>query len=616
VSLKSASVFLLFFCSSIVAVSNFGCSREEEVIDFFDAEIAQSKVDDLSRSMDFITTEIRSDQAEFISGVMDGLNRWVSQTTAQLESVPWSPSSFSQPVLEEYQELPTVQRIDEFNFLNTDAYYIQQAHWIRNITDRLAANQRYQTFEMYRLAADDFDATKSDLPINEIFKKLNASIQTDEDATKLANTIKVFDWVCRNINLESDKPLTDSEIEDRILNKDETGAKAGVPGLGYQRFPWQTLLYGRGDYVERAKLISICLRHLDIESVVLATGDDMKPWALAVPIGDEYFLFDPKLGLPIPGEQTGSLATLSAVQKKPSLLTDLDLTTDESLADDTKYFVRPDDLKSLTGLIYLSPESFSRRMKGLQASLLGDTQLQLAHDLDDSESVLPKIEGVSFKPWDIAFKTHQYRDAVRVALEQSSSVVANKLDWYYLSENYVNQFKPYRTARGRYFQGKFHGIDETKREFNAMQGFQIMMYTDEDISNLASDDETQRRHGIRKDDQNSKDFNNVLNSVQSQMRLIRVDSKLFMAQCLFDNTNEIGAGGWLEDLQSSGSVTPGDEDSRWQDATYHLLGRSYESRKQYDDAVKFYQTEKLNQSHGNLLRARMLKTLIKKVYGS
>ena len=615
-SFKSASVLLLILCFSIVAVINSGCSREEEIVDFFDAEIAQSKVDDLARSMDFITTEVRSDQSEFISGVMDSLNRWVSQSTKQLEAVEWSPSSYAADTLDKFQELPTVQRIDEFNFLNTDPYYIQQAHWITNVTDRLAANQRYQAFEAYRLAADDFDASKSELPVDEILKQLNPSIKTDADAAKLANTAKVFDWICRNINLESDKPLSESEIEDRILNEDKTGPEAGVPGLGYQRFPWQTLLYGRGDYVERAKLISVCLRYLDIESVILATGEEMKPWALAVPIADEYFLFDPKLGLPIPGEELGSFATLSALQKKPSLLTDLDLTTDESLADDTKYSVRPDDLKKLTGLIYVSPEAISRRMKGLQASLVGDDQLRLADDVDGIEADLPKIEGVSFKPWDIAFKTHQFRDAIRVALEQSSSSIENKLTWYYLTEDYVNQFRTYRTARGRYFQGKFRGIEETERELNAMQGFQTMMYTDDDISNLASDDDAQRRHGIRQDDQNSKDFNAILNSVQAQMRLIRVDAKLFMAQCLFDNTNEIGAGGWLEDLESSGAVTPGEDDSRWQDATYHLLGRSYESRKQYDEAIKFYQTEKLNQSHGNLLRARMLKKLIKKVYGS
>ena len=613
-----------------------GCTREESFDDYVETDIAKSKVDDLSRSIDFVKSEVRFEQAEFIDGVTNGLNRWVSYSD-DLENVDWKPDAALQPLVEQYSELPVSERFGELNFLNTDPYYLQQSYWISLVGKRLAASQRYQPFELYRLAADDLDVTKFDNPVDQIFKQLNG-LSSDDEARLLADSMKVFDWVCRNVNLESDAPLDESEIEDFILNPDKEGAAAGVPGLGYQRYPWQTMLYGRGDYVERAKLMMLMLRQLQIDSVMLATGETAKPWAVAVAIGDDYYLFDTKLGLAIPGEKLGSIATLKMVQEDPELLTALDLSTDESLADNTKYWVRPDDLKSLTALLYASPDSASKRMKGLQVDLdiesrklkpqaalnesdskagsaAGTTsdRILVSYGMDEAKDRLPKIDGVDFKPWDIAFKTHQFRSAIRTAVERSSSEDNAKLGWYYRTEAYVDGFRPYRTARGRFFKGKFQVVED-KRSLNALQGWKNLMYTDDDIGNLSTDENTQRMHGIRKADQNSQDFANTLASVQSQMRLIRIDAKLFMAESLFDNNNEGGIRGWLEDMKANSSDDPVDDNGRWNDALNYLLARSFESQKLYDEAIASYGQEDLNQSHGNILRARMLKELIKKYY--
>ena len=487
------------------------------------------------------------------------------------------------------------------------------------------------------MAADDVDVSKSDKAIDQIFKQLN-DLSSDEEARSLAYTMKVFDWVCRNVNLESDAPLDESEIEDFALIPDEQGAAAGVPGLGYQRYPWQTMLYGRGDYAERAKLMMLMLRQMEIDSVLLTVGDTAKPWAVAVSIGEDYYLFDTKLGLPIPGEKIGSFATLKMVRENPELLTALDLSTDESLADDTKYWVRPDDLESLSALLYASPDSASRRMKALQGDLdiearklkpqsiiesdsdTGTPQsaaaagrILVSYGMSDVKDRIPKIDGVEVKPWDIAFKTHQYRSVIRTAVERGSSEDQAKLGWFYRTEAYVDGFRPYRTARGRFFKGKFQYVED-KRSLNALQGWNNLMYTDDDIGGLSTDEKLQRRHGIRQENQNSQDFARTLASVQSQMRLIRIDAKLFMAQSLFDNNNEGGIRGWLEDMKANASDDPDDDNGRWNDGLNYMLARSYESQKFYDEAIESYQQEDLNQSHGNLLRARMLKQLIKKYY--
>ena len=235
--------------------------------------------------------------------------------------------------------------------------------------------------------------------------------------------------------------------------------------------------------------------------------------------------------------------------------------------------------------------------------------------LDQTKERLTKVDGVTFEPWDIAFKTHQYRGVIRTAIERGSSEDEAKLGWFYRTEAYVNGFRPYRTARGRFFKAKFQVVED-KRSLNALQGWKNQMFSDDDIGNLSTDADMQRIHGIRQENQNSQAFANTLASVQSQMRLIRIDAKLFMAQSLFDNANEGGIRGWLEDLKANSSDDPVDDNGRWNDAVNYLLSRSFESQKLYDEAIEIYQQEGLNQSHGNILRSRLLKQLIKKYYAA
>ena len=204
---------------------------------------------------------------------------------------------------------------------------------------------------------------------------------------------------------------------------------------------------------------------------------------------------------------------------------------------------------------------------------------------------------------------------IRTAVKRDSSEDQARLGWYYRTEAYVNGFRPYRTARGRFFKGKFKVVED-ERSLNALQGWKRQMFSDDDIGNLSSDADMQRLHGIRQENQNSQAFANMLASVQSQMRLIRIDAKLFMAQSLFDNSNEGGIRGWLEDLKANSSDDPVDDNGRWNDAVTYLLARSFESQKLYDEAIENYELENLNQSHGNILRSRMLKQLIKKYYAA
>ena len=104
-----------------------GCTRDETFVDYVPTDIAKSKVDDLTRSIDFVKNEVRFEQAEFINGVTNGLNRWAGYSKEKLIDSSWTADATLQPLVEQYAELSVSERLGELNFLNTDSYYLQQS---------------------------------------------------------------------------------------------------------------------------------------------------------------------------------------------------------------------------------------------------------------------------------------------------------------------------------------------------------------------------------------------------------------------------------------------------------------------------------------------------------
>ena len=158
--------------------------------------------------------------------------------------------------------------------------------------------------------------------------------------------------------------------------------------------PWETLFLGHGTTWERAWTYILLLRQRGIDAALLALPEDsspetkpakqaLKPWCVGVLIGDKekkVYLFDPKLGLPIPGpagiaaDKLGGLdvqpATLDQVVAKPELLDQL------SLAD-APYWARKAELKRAVALLEASPLYLSPRAQRIEARLTGEKRLVL-----------------------------------------------------------------------------------------------------------------------------------------------------------------------------------------------------------------------------------------------
>jgi hypothetical protein len=149
--------------------------------------------------------------------------------------------------------------------------------------------------------------------------------------------------------------------------------------------PLYVLRRGWGSSVERAVVFLNLLSQLgayegkptDLTGCLLLVRDkpDASPrlWACGVLTdkSSDLYLFDPRLGLPLPGPDGKGVATLAAVRKDPALLAQL--TTGEHRYDVTAEQARAAEVKVVFPLSALSP-----RMHHLQDNLLPQARARFA----------------------------------------------------------------------------------------------------------------------------------------------------------------------------------------------------------------------------------------------
>ncbi|MFM7562852.1 MAG: hypothetical protein ACKO81_07450, partial [Planctomycetota bacterium] len=553
----------------LVFLSVVGCKpAKDPFLELAEAKSKVMQVDDLSRSMELVMSEQRIyDQKEFEEKVSVGLNRWSNKilgdgelTAAGGDVSNWKLDPAMQELVDKNKNLDLVARTTRAGFLSSDAFYLRNCAWENRLAKRVCEESPVNSLELYRLAAQlaEVDANKPRESNVKIVQTLHPDL-SDADAKKLTDALLLFDWVVRNTQLNDEISISADEVPDQKLNNISTDNLAvnGVRGLGYQHFRWQLLFLARADYVERARLVLALYRQRGLDAAMLEVKG--RPWAVGALIGDQVYLFDTKLGLPIPGSKPGQIATLAQARELPGILDGLDLKVEESTRENTKYWVKATDLEQVTALVLTSPEAVSRRMFILQGRLIGDFQIPVSDTPSASLEKFAKLSGVTPKVWDIEFQVHQFRQALRNALAQSSfdDQLMPKVSWYYLDEAYVDGFAPYRMARDLFVLGRFDS-DLNSNKLNAIEMFYNLIYSDRTIDNLSLNRDLLAGLGILQEKgQSAAEFQNRLRDVQQQMRLVRRDAGVFLSQSHFDNGNPSAAANWLTRMRDR------DDTERW-----------------------------------------------------
>jgi hypothetical protein len=170
----------------------------------------------------------------------------------------------------------------------------------------------------------------------------------------LERAVAGFDWVMRQVRWEERGKLALSQ--DFMLPADFV--------LG----PDFVLRAGHGTAMERALVFLNTLDQLGIDAVLLAaptTGDQPRLWACGALIDKAIYLFDPRLGIPLPGPGGAGVATLAQAQKEPGVLGQL--TIDAKLP----YDVTMEQARGARLVVGCPLSSLAPRMQLLQDTLLG-----------------------------------------------------------------------------------------------------------------------------------------------------------------------------------------------------------------------------------------------------
>ncbi len=178
------------------------------------------------------------------------------------------------------------------------------------------------------------------------------------------NAAELFDWTIRNTQLYPDD----------------------APGFAYHL--WQVLMYGQATAAMRGLAFVELCRQQQLDAVIL-TGDDN---LLLVGVLAErgLLLYDPRYGLPVPGEKEGSVATLAEVRANPELLRQLD-------TEEQTYPLNADKLDNLQAWLPATPLQLSKRAARIQGFLKGQEAVALTADVD---AIVQRLQeaGVDLQP--------------------------------------------------------------------------------------------------------------------------------------------------------------------------------------------------------------------------
>jgi len=300
---------------------------------------------------------VRFANPETLDTVVDRLNLW----SEGIKHEDWKPDPLLQTLPADLvKKLPAMERLSSTSYSRDsggpgfalhDGWALQQMLWLRDAAQGAAGSK-----------------------IDELERARN-----------------LFDWTVRNIQLvdPAAKISADLPVTWRELPMD----------------PWHALLLGRGLPQHRAWIFMLLARQQELDVVLLARENPEKPgqwdeWAAALvdkKTPAQLHLFEPELGVPIPGPGGKGIATLAQVQADDALLRALDADAEHP------YPLKSADLKKLTALVETGPPSVARRMHELQSHQTVANRIVLSAD---TPHLLKRLEtaGLPARAWERPYR--------------------------------------------------------------------------------------------------------------------------------------------------------------------------------------------------------------------
>ncbi|MEX2173334.1 MAG: tetratricopeptide repeat protein [Pirellulaceae bacterium] len=520
------------------------------------------------------------------------LNQWLNRGAGLGHD--WKPDRLSENIPRALQITPGLATLDllefgqsdpssvaspqDFRRFQQDVMYLQQNLWLHDIAER----------------------TRRDAPPAELvawLKELETSVGLTE-SEQLAAAQRLFDWTIRNTQLDELPPPPKGPVA-TVGEGTEPIAPAltGELGPGYGHLPVQVLKQGHGDAQERGRLFLLLCRQAGIDAVVLARLDEQvsstpQPWTIGVLLKKELYLFEPQLGLPIPGPGLTGIATLSQALSDPAVLRQLDVSGGPA------YPLSADDLQHMVALIDAEPEALSRRMAVLQKALPSAHRMVLTVEPSRLEPDLRACRGIStVSLWRVPLEAILYQFG-RMSKLATNPDLARKFE---REERMFLIDSPLMIGRNMHLEGRFETVD---LERGARAHYLSSRLPDEERQLLYTSAAYRERIGFGQalpaDEQQRVA---MLEAMVSMMQRAKQHASYWLGLTYYESGKFETAIEWL-DLRTLQAPIPGP----WVASARYNLGRSYEALGQPDKAVAIYEADNDSpQRHGNLLRAQWLK---------
>ena len=414
------------------------------------------------------------------------------------------------------------------------------------------------------------------------FRNVSRWVVGDDRGDPLRSAIRLFDWTVRNIQLENALPSQDG---------------SGV----VLQYAWETLLFGRGLVRDRAWTFMILARQQRLDAALLATVDPedpdkrrLKPLGIGVAVDGEVYVFDPRLGVPIPGADGVRLddegltihpATLSQLAADDSLLRQMDLDADHP------HNLRSADFQKVVVLMETSPSYLTKRMKLVESRLSGEDRLVLTAAPDEQAAVFqlsPQV--VEVRHWEAPYQT--ILQTLELGGERLRWQSAQLLPFYPGS----NSTSPLWKGRMYHFSGVFSG------DPNAVIFYQSVRRSQRELDSA--------RHRLDQQSQLEGTDPNQLRMGSDMVRLferVKMDAGYWLGLIHAHQGNSRSAIDYFE-KRTIGAFPGGP----WTHGAVYNLARVFEAEKQFPQAIGLYRLDGTSPCReGNLLRAVWLERLAK-----
>lgn len=371
-------------------------------------------------------------------------------------------------------------------------------------------------------------------------------------------------------------------------------------GPGYRQSDYQSVWRGVGDSLQRAGVFTQLCRQASIPAFVLSipsteTGE-LNPWCVGVLVGKEVYLFEPELGIFIPGPNQVGIATLAQARSDASVLRRLNV---------PGFFDYPysnEDVQQCTALLNVIPEAVSPRMKALELGLTGERRMQVYVDADGLAKQIDEASGIAgVRLWKVPLLAEIYQVAMGKTAERDPMFAR----WYFMRwavmDAPVDSSQQLSLGRWRHLHGQFDD-DKDENILGARSLYLAQRAPEFEIAKLNIDVELQKLYGIRRELGAAKeDYEQQIQQVQGVMRLGKRTATYWLSLIQYDDQRYEAAENWLTKRALDKTQL-----SFWEPSARYNLARTAERLDDPQRAIELYKTVGDPQEHGNRIRARLV----------